>query len=772
MMMKKIIAILVLLTACCHSFAAAEIAKDITQECIISSPGRQTSNVHDGKYTSFWNSQKQRKPYLEFKTPDGVAAEYLYVCFGDMPDQWAIEEEIDGEWKTLIEGSQAYLHACLDLNGKTHFRLIDTSGKNYQFKINDVFVFTEGELPGWVQRWEPTPEKADMLVLSAHPDDELIFFGGTIPTYAVERGMDVVVAYMTYSNTTRRSELLNGLWSMGMRQYPVIGDFYDSYSSKLEDAYKRWRKNDTRMFVTELLRKYKPEVVVTHDVNGEYGHGAHRLCADVMQYCVPKAGDATYLPELAAQYGTWDVKKLYLHLYKENPITMDWNIPLVSMGGKTGLELAQAAYEHHVTQQTTDFVVTDQGETSCAEFGLAYTTVGQDSMGGDFYENIEWKATPRPDGTTPDPTPTRAPTPTPTPTPAPTSAPTLSATDVPASTNTPRLAPASASDPTPVLEDVPAETSTPYPIHEKPPVTVDWPDDVQKKDSLGYLLSGEYVYENAEEGLWFYASPTLVVRVDRKFDSEKVLTWYEAHVFCDPEKESVGSVLYNPKKPQSKHVQAAQIARENQVVWGMNTDYYTYRMGRKTITGMVIRDRQVFFQRVPKANRSQFPNLDTLAMNEDGSWAVYRSDELTSEEYLQRGAVDVFSFGPYLVRNGEINEFVGEMVNGKTEQPRCAIGMIEPGHYYAILAEGRIRNVSNGVTVGFLAQHMFDAGCKEALNLDGGQTAVMTFMGNQISRIGKYNGGRTSARTTTEIIGVGRSDLIDPTVKPSYPSLD
>ena len=204
----------------------------------------------------------------------------------------------------------------------------------------------------------------------------------------------------------------------------------------------------------------------------------------------------------------------------------------------------------------------------------------------------------------------------------------------------------------------------------------------------------------------------------------------------------------------------------------MNTDYYTYRIGRKTITGMVIRDKEVFFQRVPKANRGQFPNLDTLAMNEDGSWAVYHSDELTAEEYLLRGAVDVFSFGPYLVRNGQINEFVDEMKNGKTDQPRCALGMIEPGHYYAILAEGRIRNVSVGVSVGFLAQHMFDAGCKEALNLDGGQTAVMTFMGNQISRIGKYDGGKTSARTTTEIIGVGRSNLIDPTVKPSYPVLN
>jgi len=298
-----------------------------------------------------------------------------------------------------------------------------------------------------------------------------------------------------------------------------------------------------------------------------------------------------------------------------------------------------------------------------------------------------------------------------------------------------------------------------------------WPDDTQKKDDKGYLLSGEYVYENAQEGVWFYATPTLVIRVDRKFDSENVITWYETRIFCDPSQDRVGAVLYNPEKPQSKHVQAAQIAREKQVVWGMNTDYYTYRIGRKSITGMVIRGKRVFFNRVPEANRAKFPNLDTLAMNEDGSWAVYHSDELTAEEYLRSGAVDVFSFGPYLIRDGVINEFVDVMHNGKTDQPRCAIGMIKPGQYYAVLAEGRIKNVSVGVTIRFLAEHMLEAGCREALNLDGGQTAVMTFMGNQISRIGKYDGGKTSARQTTEIIGIGRSDLIDPTVKPSYPEL-
>ena len=58
--------------------------------------------------------------------------------------------------------------------------------------------------------------------------------------------------------------------------------------------------------------------------------------------------------DLTVAYGTWEVKKFYRHLWKENQIHFDWNVPLASMGGATGLELADSAFEiFHKTQETS-----------------------------------------------------------------------------------------------------------------------------------------------------------------------------------------------------------------------------------------------------------------------------------------------------------------------------------------------------------------------------------------------------------------------------------
>ena len=152
-------------------------------------------------------------------------------------------------------------------------------------------------------------------------------------------------------------------------------------------------------------------MIVTHDLDGEYGHNQHKITARLMQDAIDAAADAARFPESAAQYGAWQVKKLYIHLYGENQVNMPWKVPLDELGGRTPLEMAQLGYAEHASQQKY-FQVEDGGKYDNARFGLYFTAVGLDSGANDMFENI-----PTP---TPDPTPTPEITPTPEPTEAPT----------------------------------------------------------------------------------------------------------------------------------------------------------------------------------------------------------------------------------------------------------------------------------------------------------------------------------------------------------------
>ena len=77
-------------------FCMAQEARELTSSCVITSPNKKTDSVHDGEYTSFWRSRTGENPYLEFQTPEGEAAQYLYICFAEMPETWSVETETVG----------------------------------------------------------------------------------------------------------------------------------------------------------------------------------------------------------------------------------------------------------------------------------------------------------------------------------------------------------------------------------------------------------------------------------------------------------------------------------------------------------------------------------------------------------------------------------------------------------------------------------------------------------------------------------------------------
>lgn len=707
--MKKWLIALLTLLALSLSVAFAAEANDITEDCKfkVCSSGRKYTLMTDKKYTSYWESNKIKTPWIAITAPEGKPIAGLYVCFGNMPESWEIQTSDDGkDWFTAVPGDTRFLHAYVALpQPAQHVRLAVTSEKKTALRINDLFVLSEGDLPDWVQVWQPTEEKADILFLSTHPDDELIFFGGAIPTYAVEQQRKVVVAYFTRSNTTRSSELLNGLWHMGVRTYPVIGTFKDSYAKNLKAAYKSaGGKGKVNEWIVGLYRQYKPEVVVTQDTNGEYGHKQHMMIADAAQNCIALAANEDEFTASTIAYGTWQVKKLYLHLYPENQITFDWTVPLKSMNGATGIELAEEAYTLHKTQASSGMSVTETGtKYDNRVFGLAFTTVGEDLRKDDFLENIY---------------------------------------DAPGSYD------AAANN----VEATPAPTEVPAYMAHMPAL-----------NAKGFLDEGEYLYSSEDEGLWIYVSQTSKVIIQRKYDATQPLTWFEADLYGDLDAgEMLRTVQNDPEKMGKVRVDATETAKKHNVVFAMNTDYYTYRVAvnNNRHTGIVIRDGRILYDdpyTEKQVTNSMFPNLDMLAFMPDGSLKVYHSWEKTAQEFIDEGVQTVYSFGPYLLLDGKVSERA--YANNENKNPRCAIGMVEPGHYVAIMCEGRLKR-SAGVTISYLAKMMRAKGCQVAFNMDGGQTAVMVFMGKQLNQIGAYDGGKTNSRPTSEVLGFGTSEQV------------
>jgi len=707
--MKKWLIALLTLLALSLSVAFAAEANDITEDCKfkVCSSGRKYTLMTDKKYTSYWESNKIKTPWIAITAPEGKPIAGLYVCFGNMPESWEIQTSDDGkDWFTAVPGDTRFLHAYVALpQPAQHVRLAVTSEKKTALRINDLFVLSEGDLPDWVQVWQPTEEKADILFLSTHPDDELIFFGGAIPTYAVEQQRKVVVAYFTRSNTTRSSELLNGLWHMGVRTYPVIGNFKDSYAKSLKAAYKSaGGKGKVNEWIVGLYRQYKPEVVVTQDTNGEYGHKQHMMIADAAQNCIALAANEDEFTASTIAYGTWQVKKLYLHLYPENQITFDWTVPLKSMNGATGIELAEEAYTLHKTQASSGMSVTETGtKYDNRVFGLAFTTVGEDVRKDDFLENIY---------------------------------------DAPGSYD------AAANN----VEATPAPTEVPAYMAHMPAL-----------NAKGFLDEGEYLYSSEDEGLWIYVSQTSKVIIQRKYDATQPLTWFEADLYGDLDAgEMLRTVQNDPEKMGKVRVDATETAKKHSVVFAMNTDYYTYRVAvnNNRHTGIVIRDGRILYDdpyTEKQVTNSMFPNLDMLAFMPDGSLKVYHSWEKTAQEFIDEGVQTVYSFGPYLLLDGKVSERA--YANNENKNPRCAIGMVEPGHYVAIMCEGRLKR-SAGVTISYLAKIMRAKGCQVAFNMDGGQTAVMVFMGKQLNQIGAYDGGKTNSRPTSEVLGFGTSEQV------------
>ncbi|MEX1377444.1 MAG: PIG-L family deacetylase [Eubacteriales bacterium] len=424
LILKTIISIMIVFMLFPPVFAAKDNCVDLTSQLTYNTnTSKWAGSILDDNYMSYWWINSSAYKYIQLECNEYV--KYIYVCYIFKPSQLAIQTSEDGETWTDIayETNDEFYHVTYTFDTPAKFiRIKGTEESVGKFGVCEVKAYSEGILPSNVQSWLPAYKNPDMLIFSAHPDDEAVFFAGLIPYYSSEKGKKVQMVYMAVSAEYRHSEVLNYLWNMHQNRLPIYGGFPDVYDMDSYSYTKSvWGEQKTIDFMVSTIREKKPDVVVSHDIKGEYGHGAHMFTALCLQKAVELAADPEYHTESFEQFGVHQVKKLYLHLYGENQIYLDvLDTPLEEFDGQTAIEVAKEGILQYASQLMFE-VVRVHDETSpfsCYRYGLAYTSVGYDTASNDMFENV-------------DPLPTATPAPTNSPTPYITAEPTVRTSPTP-----------------------------------------------------------------------------------------------------------------------------------------------------------------------------------------------------------------------------------------------------------------------------------------------------------------------------------------------------
>ena len=188
----------------------------------------------------------------------------------------------------------------------------------------------------------------------------------------------------------------------------------------------------------------------------------------------------------------------------------------------------------------------------------------------------------------------------------------------------------------------------------------------------------------------------------------------------------------------------SETAANNNAILAVNGDYY----GANT-TGYVIRNGVVYRDTV----REDSSNGD-LAIYKDGSFKIIYEDQVSADQLVKDGVVNLLAFGPSLVENGEIvvdtNSEVGQSMSSN---PRTAIGIIDENHYIIIVSDGRTSE-SEGLSLYQMAEIMKSYGVKTAYNLDGGGASTLYFNGQVINKP-TTNGNTISERSVSDIVYIG-----------------
>ena len=282
----------------------------------------------------------------------------------------------------------------------------------------------------------------------------------------------------------------------------------------------------------------------------------------------------------------------------------------------------------------------------------------------------------------------------------------------PVETEAPETQPTEAAVATEVMETEESPTET-EPLPTEPPrILTEW----QKK----------FAEHFSEEIIWTensYKSPNVSITIETKTVGEgaKKSVYHVADIYI----ASMDHFVTHTANGEMRYwgtQDVLKMSEASDALIAISGDFLTYQN-----QGFLMRNGEIY---------QDTSNLDSICvLFADGTMETYDERTYDIQELKDRGAVQVWSFGPVLLdENGHVREKYKMPTAVSYPNPRSAIGYYEPGHYCFVVVDGRQDGYSKGLNMPDLARIFEELGCTAAYNLDGGGSAVMVFNHERFSR--------------------------------------
>lgn len=791
----------------------------VTSACTVTMPealaGREY-RITDGLVESYQSISAGTSVLVDL----AEGAQGLYLEWYSPTSQYTVTQ-FDQSGATLGEDAASpFLNAYFPLKeGATKVALNFTGAGS----LSTLAVYGAGELPADVQFWK-TPTSADLLVVASSPKTALDEFFGVIATYGANHDIPTALVVMSPGTRSAQQELLSALWYAGFDQYPSFGAF-TSINEKLYKMVKNdWGRKPTTAFITEQIAALHPKVLVTHiddetapdgaaqftgeytlraaeengvqkiylassggsttldysaPLNGVQGKSVQELATDVFAFCTSRHAYETKLT-LTTTF-----------LLKETTVGDDStgsslfeNIDTAQLGGyvdptptpeptpePTEAPAEEPAQEPEANPQsadTTQDAAQPQKLSLLATLGASQTvrlgiiigfavltlillfTFGLRKRRGKIRGGA------------------------------------LVLSFLPlvlgllAASALNYLSKQELAEAAPAATPAPTEAVTPEPIATPEPSTEPEAQAQTEEGTQAIAASAndefyrqpsdpaEVVVSDEEKGHWEYRTDTLSIMINR-LNSEYTnyggktfpLVYFVAHIRMR-DINAFRTVQAADNRNGAGAIKPWILARRNKAVLMITGDNLVE--SDTQYKSILIRDGKVFLDSAKN---------DFMAMYPDMTMRIFSPKETNATELLMDGVREAFSFAPMMIRDGvlttaDIDHFprIGNETN-----PRTGLGMIEPGHFVAIVVDGRQKDYSYGMRLSAFAELFVKEGCQQAYNLDGGVSTCMLFMGEQLNRHGNKRVGTiedTYQRRIPDGLVWGYSDTVPGEDDPIY----